>query len=208
MRHREIVALFQYWNALRGHRPAPRRTEIEPAQIRSILADTFILEKDGRNEAIFRLAGTRLCATYGRELKGYAFPLLFTARDQRTIARHAWTVFHENASILCAFEGESAAGRTLAFEMLLLPLEGAAGSSPRLLGAISPAERPYWFGADPIVENRIESLRRLDPELEAAALPLAPVAAAGAFMSGQPQYDSHRGRRIRHLVVFEGGRGG
>ena len=62
------IALFQYWNRLRDGRPAPRRTEVEPADIKTLLADTFILEKDTRGEAVFRLAGTRLCAIYGREL--------------------------------------------------------------------------------------------------------------------------------------------
>jgi hypothetical protein len=57
------IALFQYWDRLRAGRLAPKRTEIEPADIKTLLADTFILEKDARGEAVFRLAGTRLCAT-------------------------------------------------------------------------------------------------------------------------------------------------
>lgn len=73
MKQQGTIALFQYWNRLRGSRPAPQRSEIEPVDIKSLLADTFILESDARGEAIFRLAGTRLCATYGRELKGYSF---------------------------------------------------------------------------------------------------------------------------------------
>ena len=43
------IALFHYWNRLRDGRSAPKRTEIEPADIKSLLADTFILEKDGRS---------------------------------------------------------------------------------------------------------------------------------------------------------------
>ena len=45
------IALFQYWNRLRDGRPAPKRTEIEPADIKTLLADTFILEKDARGES-------------------------------------------------------------------------------------------------------------------------------------------------------------
>ena len=77
------IALFHYWNRLRDGRAAPKRTEIEPADIKSLLADTFILEKDTRGEAVFRLAGTRLCAIYGRELKGFSFSSLWKAKDQR-----------------------------------------------------------------------------------------------------------------------------
>ena len=70
------ITLFHYWNRLRDGRPAPKRSEVEPADIKSLLADTFILERDTRGEAVFRLAGTRLCASYGRELKGFSFPSL------------------------------------------------------------------------------------------------------------------------------------
>ena len=75
MKHEKSTSLFQYWNRLRGNRPAPRRTEIEPADIKANLADTFILEQDTRGRPMFRLAGTRLCATFGRELKGFAVEL-------------------------------------------------------------------------------------------------------------------------------------
>ena len=78
MKQEGSLALFHYWNRLRGDRPAPKRTDIEPADIKTLLGDTFILERDTRGEAIFRLAGTRLCAIYGRELKGFAFTSLLS----------------------------------------------------------------------------------------------------------------------------------
>ncbi len=208
MKQQGTIALFQYWNRLRGSRPAPQRSEIEPVDIKSLLADTFILESDARGEAIFRLAGTRLCATYGRELKGYSFPLLWSQRDQRIVSRHAFSAFHHNAVVVVTFDGVSRNGRTNAFEMVLLPLEGGK-DSPRLLGAITPLTRPYWLGADPVVENRIDTLRVVDPDREKLFLPgrsligappLAP--RQRAMIDGEPD----GGRRIRHLVVFEGGK--
>ena len=69
MKQHGSIELFQYWDRLRDNRQAPKRTDIEPADIKSLLADTFILEKDGRGEAVFRLAGTRLCAVFGRALE-------------------------------------------------------------------------------------------------------------------------------------------
>jgi hypothetical protein len=205
------IALFQYWNRLRDGRPAPRRTEIEPAHIKQLLADTFILEKDARGEAIFRLAGTRLCATYGRELKGYAFPLLWSHRDQRMIARLAHSAFHDKSVIVVTFDGTSEAGRSNPFEMVLLPLEGGLGS-PRSVGAITPGEKPYWLGADPIVECRVDSLRVVDPDREPlflesrTAMQVPSMAPATQELLQTETGDN--GRRIRHLVVFEGGRDG
>lgn len=209
MNQEATIELFQYWNRLRDGRPAPRRTEIEPADIKSLLADTFILERGGRGDPVFRLAGTRLCAAFGRELKGYSFPLIWSIRDQRMVSRLAGSVFRDNAVILVTFDGISMGGKTNPFEMLLLPLEGGLGSQ-RLLGAFIPAKKPYWLGADPIVENRIDTLRVIDPGREPMFLknrppvPMPPHARSSEGGGALPLGDG--GRRIRHLVVFEGGR--
>ena len=204
MKQEGSIALFQYWNRLRKGRPAPRRTEIEPADIKSLLADTFILERDTRGEPVFRLAGTRLCATYGRELKGYSFPLIWAQRDQRIIARLTHGAFNEKSVVVISYEGMTQSGKTNLFEMVMLPLEGGVGS-PRLLGAITPVSKPYWLGADPLVTGKIETLRLVEPDRESSFLATsAPSIAPGAAHLSLDAPES--GRRIRHLVVFEGGK--
>lgn len=213
MRQYGSITLFQYWNGLRQGRPAPQRTEIEPADIKTLLADTFILEQDTRGEPVFRLAGTRLCASYGRELKGYSFPLIWAHRDQRMLARLAHSVFQEKAVVVVTFQGVSRTGRTNNFEMILLPLEGGPGS-PRSLGAITPTAKPYWLGADPIAEGRVDTMRVVDPDREPLslgarpAMNVPPIAPASQQLVNEGIGLSDQGRRIRHLVVFEGGREG
>lgn len=205
------IELFQYWDRLRDGRPAPKRTEIEPADIRSLLADTFILEKDARGEAVFRLAGTRLCATFGRELKGFAFASLWMQKDERVIARLAHGAFLAKSVVVINFEGISGNGRINPFELLLLPLDGGV-DHPRSLGAVTPGERPYWLGADPIVECRISSIRVVDPDREPMFLRNRPEVQVPALAPTLGEDEAaaptgrERGRRIRHLVVLEGGR--
>jgi hypothetical protein len=203
------IALFHYWNRLRNGRAAPTRTEIEPADIKTLLADTFILEKDSRGEAVFRLAGTRLCAVYGRELKGFSFSSLWKAKDQRLIGRLVHGAFTSKSVVVIAFAGSSRNGRENAFELLLLPLDGGL-ENPRCLGVVSAAAKPYWLGADPIVEARIDSVRVVDPDREPTFLkgrPVVPVPSLdpSAALAGS-ETRSARGRRIRHLVIFDGGR--
>lgn len=205
------VQLFQYWNRLRGHRVAPKRTDIEPSDIKILLADTFILEKDARGEAVFRLAGTRLCATYGRELKGFSFPSLWRRQDQRLVARLAASVFNSKAVVVIAFEGQSCNDRTNPFELLLLPLDGGL-ENQRCMGIVSPVEKPFWLGADPLREARIESVRVVDPDREPLFLKNRPAIQvpdlAPSFSAlGRDGLPAKAGRRIRHLVVFDGGRG-
>ncbi len=212
MRHDGSIELFQYWNGLRNGRPAPKRTEIEPSDIRSLLADTFILERDARGEAIFRLAGTRLCAIYGRELKGFAFSSLWKEKDQRLIARLAFSAFEMKSVVVITFSGMSRGKRANPFELLLLPLDGGS-ESPRCMGIVSAGARPFWLGADPVREAQIEAVRVVDPDREPVFLRnRAPISVPGLVPTvsalRQTGVAPGSGRRIRHLVVLDGGRGG
>ncbi|MGE0279638.1 MAG: PAS domain-containing protein [Rhizobiaceae bacterium] len=208
MQQEATNALFHYWNRLRDGRAAPLRSEIEPADIKRLLADTFILEADGRGEAIFRLAGTRLCAIYGRELKGFAFPSLWRARDHKVLFGLVGGVFRQNSVAVMGFDGMSNSGRSIAFEMVLLPLD-AGRDNPRCLGLITACERAYWLGADPIVDSQVQSIRVIDPDRDPLFLKNRPSVALGEPVSEKsPMRPFGAGipRRVRHLVVLDGGR--
>ncbi|PBC01966.1 PAS domain-containing protein [Mesorhizobium sp. WSM3860] len=203
------ITLFQYWNRLRDGRPAPKRSEVEPADIKTLLADTFILERDTRGEAVFRLAGTRLCAYYGRELKGFSFPSLWREKDQRLMSRLIHGVFDQKSVLLLTYEGFSRNGRSCKFELLALPLDGV--ESPRCLGIVSAADRPFWLGADPLADALIDAIRVIDPEKEPMFLKNRPAIDVPSLVPTEfdaPETISALGRvrRIRHLVVFDGGR--
>jgi hypothetical protein len=109
------------------------------------------------------------------------------------------------------YEGLTRGGKTNPFEMVLLPLEGGIGS-PRSLGAITPLTKPYWLGADPVIEGRVDSLRVVDPDRELLFLgdrhtmDVPSIAPGEAHLVGSDTTTLENGRRIRHLVVFEGGK--
>lgn len=204
------LTLFQYWNRLRRDRAAPRRTDIEPADIKSLLGDTFILERDMRGEAIFRLAGTRLCAVYGRELKGFAFASLWREPDRRMISRLATGVFQSKTVVTFDFEGFAREDRGTWFEFILLPLDGGF-ENPRCLGALSTGTKPFWLGSEPITDARIGSVRIVDPDRDPLFLknrPAVPVPhlAPKPDIVAKDESQLPNGRRIRHLLVLEGGR--
>ena len=81
MKHAASRELYAYWQEKRGTRRAPERAEIEPGAIRGVLSDAFILALDRNRGHPVRLAGTRVCALFGREIKGESF-LDFWARIQ------------------------------------------------------------------------------------------------------------------------------
>ncbi len=210
MKQDGTIALFQYWNRLRDGRFAPKRTEVEPGDIKTLLADTFILEKDSRGEGVFRLAGTRLCAIFGRELRGFSFHSLWREQDSRLTTQLVHGVFKSKNVVVITLEGASRNGRTNPFEMLLLPLDGGI-ENPRCLGVMCAGEKPFWLGADPICEARIQTVRVVDADREPLFLKNRPAIEVpslaprdlSASITGRPASGA---RRIRHLVVFNGGR--
>ena len=83
MKHAASRELYAYWEERRGRRAAPERAEIEPGAIRGALSDAFILSLDAARGHPLRLAGTRVCALFDRELRGEPFLRLWAA-DSRT----------------------------------------------------------------------------------------------------------------------------
>ena len=82
MKHPSNRELHDYWNERRGSRLAPERADIEPSAIRQVLGDTFVLATDAMGHYPFRLAGTRLCALFSRELKNESFVKLWERSGQ------------------------------------------------------------------------------------------------------------------------------
>ena len=208
-----ISDLFHYWNRLREGKPAPDRRQIEPVDIRSWLADTFILENGMRDDVSFRLAGTRVCAIFGRELKHFSFYSLFSLNDISLVRRLAQSCFKDKSVSVIRFDGISKDKKVIGFEAIFLPLAGS-GESARLFGGLVADEKPYWLGADPIVESRITSVRVIDPDRDSVVLNNRPQLGIKTSASpmlakpGQPLFPhgaTVSGRKFGHLTVIPGG---
>ncbi len=157
MRQRTSQLLFQYWNAVRGERLAPERFDIEPAQIAAILPETCILERDESGGGLFRLAGTRICDNYGRELRGLHLHDLVAADDRSTLGAVMTEVTERGAAGLLDLTATAVDGRDVMFEALLLPLLHLSGTITRYLGSISPVDPPVWLGTEKLTPGRLAS---------------------------------------------------
>jgi hypothetical protein len=192
MKHPSARELFNYWNAQRGLRTAPERADIEPAAIRRALADTFILSYDSGTGHSFRVAGTRLCAAFGRELRGAAFIDLWDQESRQRMHDLLAVVAHECIGVVAGGRGCSDEGAVLEFELLVLPLRHRTTTDARLLGALAPRELPYWFGMNPVGRLALGTIRYLGDHESATA---------DSAMHSLPP-----GGRIRHgFVVYDGG---
>ncbi|GJD62024.1 PAS domain-containing protein [Methylobacterium frigidaeris] len=200
MKHPTSRMLHAYWNGLRGARAAPERGEIEPGEIRHVLADSLILEIDApRHAATVRLAGTRLCALFGAELRGLSFAGLWGEAPAADPWRLVEVVIQETAGVVVGLVGVTEAGETIDLELLLLPLRHRGKTQARVIGSLSPAVIPTWLGLRPIVALRTVSLRILTPEANAAAP--APLAAPPPAANDEPGPE-----RRKRFVVHRGGR--
>jgi hypothetical protein len=193
MKHAASRELYAYWDERRGNRAAPGRAEIEPGAIRHVLGDAFILSLDAGAGHPFRLAGTRICALFGRELKGEPFIGLWAAASQPTIAGLISILQGEQVGTVAAVTAQNADGEPTDLELLLLPLSSTRPSLARAVGILAPLEAPKWLGLSPIGALTVGPRRHLGAELETRLLP--------RFMA------SRRNQLRRSLVVHDGGRG-
>ena len=197
MRHPSIRELFEYWNARRGRRPAPERAEIEPGAIRRLLADTFILSFEPASGHPFRIAGTRVCALFNRELKGGAFLDLWSIGSRRDIRDLTMIVADESTGVVASASGTSATGAELRLELVLLPLSHHGRTDARFLGALAPNEPPAWLGTSPLAGLTLGTHRFVGPAVARSPRP--------RVIGPKPHLGLGDGR-IRHgFVVYDGG---
>lgn len=193
MKHPSTRAVYAYWDERRGMRPAPERADIDPGAIRTALGDTVMLAADFVDQLRFRLAGTRVCALFAREIKGELFAALWSEASRPMIEELLGVLTAENIGTVAGVGAHTAEGDLAELELLLLPLAHNGYARIRALGVLVPSQPPYWLGEKPVVELTLGSLRHVGPALErAGGRRFAPAAV---------------GRRVRHgFTVYSGGR--
>jgi hypothetical protein len=196
MRQSVNKQLYDYWRRLKGARSAPERSEIDPAQIRDALADSFIIEVDPERCFPIRLCGTRLDALRLAEQKGKSFLDLWNEEDRSTLTTVLLTVIDGVAPVVAGVEGTaSGGGDLLEMELLLLPLRHFGDTHARLLGALASARRPRWLGLAPANPLRLKSFRIIAPS---EARPRAPALVSDGWRrplltAGRPEFVVHQG---------------
>jgi hypothetical protein len=207
MRHPTTQALYAYWNEMRGDRVAPQRLEIQPARIGAILPDTFILERCDSRTFRYRLAGTRVCARFGMELRSLNFLDRWSAGDRAMLEEHLAAIAETGR--VGVFTGEALAGLKppATFEIVILPLVHTGNAIDRFLCAISVVDEPNWLGDEPIRRIRLEAAEAVWP----AGQPQRVSARSGS--SQAPLLPHVRNSRIvrqdrRQFRVYDGGLSG
>jgi hypothetical protein len=140
MKHPSSREFFAYWDAKRGDARAPDRSEIEPSAVRDLLGDIFVLSYDNNTGYPFRVAGTRVSALLGRDLKDTSFSALFTAESRREIEDVITYVAEEMLPAIAGITATGRDGTTAHLELLLLPFNNRAHAPITLTGLLAPFE--------------------------------------------------------------------
>src|ERR1044072_9428988 len=178
MKHPSSRAFFDYWDAQRGDARAPDRSEIEPGAVRELLGDIFVLSYDNDAGYPFRVAGTRVSALLGRDLRYTSLVALF-ATDSRPEIEEIFTyVAEEMLAAIAGITATSADGTTAHLELLLLPFNNRAHAPISLTGSLAP----FQNNLGTIRDFKVTSWRYLHRPQKLVPRALRKLAIARGFM--------------------------
>lgn len=198
--------VYDYWSRVRGGRDVPDRRDIEPAALRQFLPDLFILEQSDVPGPLFRLAGTRVCTLFGRELRTTSFPRLFAPDVRTQVSRICANILAQRtpAALRASAYGRSA--EPTAIEILLLPMTSQSAHADRIFGALCPIN-PIQPLDVPLRYMTIDTIGVIDHEQQNAPLQAPPPIPLSRSSMAVSKYDFGQVvRRVLHLRVFDGGR--
>jgi hypothetical protein len=167
MREAAVKAIYSYWRAIAAGEPVPARTAIDPRALKSHLADLFILERLDRAVFSFRLAGTRVCARYGRELRDRDFIRLWSGEQQGEILASLNRCLQKPEPLVLKGTAATLDAANVDFQILLLPLADANGQVNRILGAMITADDIALKQGATLISQTVEAV--VTPSLGSAA---------------------------------------
>jgi hypothetical protein len=162
MRQEATKALYQHWHDICRGSIIPDRNDLEPSQIGHLLRDVFILGVDSHFTWRYRVAGTRLTAFAGRELRDEIFESWWCQPDRRDANRLLTGVANDSMPVVMGLKALGNDDQLYEVEGLLLPLRHGGKSGLRMIGGFFPSSKAASRLGLKIVELKLLSLRTID----------------------------------------------
>lgn len=157
MRQAAVTKILAYWDSLQGESPVPAAAAVDPRALKSHLPDLFMIERLDRAVFAFRLAGTRMCQRFGRELRDHDFVRLFPSGQQGEVLAQLNRALQGGESLVLNAEASTLDGKTVDAQIVLMPLADAEGRVVRLLGALLPGDDFALRNGEIFVTLRLEA---------------------------------------------------
>lgn len=183
--------LFSYWEQLRAERACPNREEFEFAPVKNEMPDMIVIDRDFlRNSFRFRLAGSRACALFNRNLTGSDVLSGWDRFETDTITRHLNTVLNQKQPAVIRMRLTTDLGQVVAAELIALPVFMRGSDRMQIIGGLFPFRAAQSLGHHAIVGRELVSARVIwtehvaDTSERHAAPPLATSARNFTIIAG------------------------
>lgn len=129
--------LHAYWEALRGARMMPARSEFDPRGIEQTLACTFVAEKVAPSVVRIRVAGSVMNEALGMDVRGMPITAFFDPASREVLSEATRDALASPALIEIDLTARRSFGRKpIRARMMLLPMSDAEGNITRLVGCL------------------------------------------------------------------------
>lgn len=136
MKHPATREFYEYWDLQRNDSPAPERAALEPGPVRHLIGDMFVVGCDQSRRFPLRVAGTRICAMIGRDLKGEDFLGLFARASRRQVEDFLSIATDESLATVAGVTAFTESRSSVHLELLLLPFAASVLAPQSVTGSL------------------------------------------------------------------------
>lgn len=127
---------LRYWTSLRQGAELPRRSALDPKEMRLIIGHSMILDQVRHGTVRVRLGGQSLERLIGMDVRGLPIRAFFDLADRARALDLFARVFEEPATLELDLISDAAPGGLVTGRMLVLPLLDAAGRPTKALAVL------------------------------------------------------------------------
>jgi hypothetical protein len=188
--------LFRQWEMLRAERACPTREDFDFGQIKTIMPDMVIIDRDYlRNSFKFRLAGTRVCLLFNQNITGGNVLAGWDGFESDVISRHLLTVINQQQPAVVRMRLTTDRGQVIAAELVALPVQMRDSHRIQIIGGVFPFRAAQSLGHAGVTQRELVSARVIWTEHQ------APLERAVPEQGLPPLPQS-----IRKLTLIDGGK--
>jgi hypothetical protein len=152
--------LFSYWEQLRAERACPTREEFEFGPVRHEMPDMLVIDRDFlRNSFKFRLAGSRACALFNRNLTGSDVMAGWGRFESDLITRHLNTVLNQKQPAVMRMRLTTDLGQVVAAELIALPVQMRGSGRMQIIGGLFPFRAAQSLAHNSVTSQELVSAR-------------------------------------------------
>jgi hypothetical protein len=154
--------IFRHWESIRGESSAADREDLDLSQLGKYVPWLFVIERSTRtNSYIWRLAGSKICDLWRKELTGSDVFSGWDTFERDTVRRLFDGVTRDLQPCTLRLRLFTSLGQTVEVEFIALPLRARDGHSIHVFGGVMPFREHGLLGYDRISALELASARTI-----------------------------------------------